>query len=123
MKPTSHLTAAALALGLAACTTLDYDLSTVPVPVSAKPEPSETAEITPFHLEEKHVMWVHGLAGTRQPDVAALLTEVARGHDRIADLRVRVGAGGHDWFLTHLSLTLVRMKTVTLEGQLVRDRP
>jgi hypothetical protein len=121
MASLARLAAAACLAALASCTTLDYDLSGVPVPISAKPEPAGEAEVTPFRIEEKHVMWLHGLAGTRQPDVAALVAEAARDHDRVADLRVRVGAGGHDWLLTHLTLTLVRLKTVTIEGQLVRD--
>lgn len=110
-----------LALASAACQTLDYDLASVPIPVSAKPaEPG--SEVVPFELKGKNVLWVHGLFGKSQPEVAALVAERSRGFDRIAGFRVRQAGGFHDWLLTHLSLTLVRMKTVVIEGQLVRDR-
>ena len=56
-----------------------------------------------------------------QPDVAGLVTEAAEGYDRIADFRIRQSGSFHDWLLTHLSATLVRMKTVVITGQLVRD--
>lgn len=115
-----------LALGLliaaaAGCLSLDYDLSTVPVPVSAKPAEPSAAEVVPFELEARNVLWIHGLFGHRQPDVAALVAEKALGYDRIAGFRVSQTTNVHQWLLTHLSLTLVRMRTVVIEGQLVRD--
>jgi len=97
MASLARLAAAACLAALASCTTLDYDLSGVPVPISAKPEPAGEAEVTPFRIEEKHVMWLHGLAGTRQPDVAALVAEAARDHDRVADLRVSTLPGVGHW--------------------------
>ena len=105
----------------AGCVSLDYDLSAIPVPISAKPEPAGEAEVVPFRIERKNVLWVHGLAGQSEPDVTALVTEAAAGYDRIADFRVYQASSGHGWFITHLSLTLVRMKTVVIEGQLVKD--
>jgi hypothetical protein len=51
-----------------------------------------------------------------------MLAEHAAGSDGVASLRVRQGAGFHDWLLTHLTLTLVRMKTVVVEGEVVRRR-
>ena len=67
------------------------------------------------------VLWAHGLFGQSEPDVAKLVSDAARGHDQIA-FRVRVSAGFHDWLLTHLTATLVRVKTVVIEGQLVKDK-
>ncbi|MCA8943144.1 MAG: hypothetical protein KDB80_11340, partial [Planctomycetes bacterium] len=108
------------ALLLAACGSLHYDLSSVPIPISAKPaEPG--AHVDPLHIESKNVLWVHGLFGQSEPDVTALVTEAAAGYDRIAGFRVVQSGSFHDWLLTHLSATLVRMKTVRIEGQLVRD--
>ena len=104
---------------LVGCGTVTYDLSTVPIPISAKPAVEGTVE--PFHIEEKAILWAHGLFGQSSPDVAALVSEAGLGYDRIAGFRVSVAGGFHDWLLTHLSGTLVRMKTVVIEGQLVRD--
>lgn len=109
-----------LALLSSGCGTLQYDLSSVPVPVSAKPAAPGVA-FDPLELDAKSVLWVHGLFGDSQPDVAKMVADAAQGYDRIAGFRVRQAGGFHDWLLTHLSLTLVRMKTVTIEGQLVRD--
>ena len=75
----------------------------------------------PFRIEERSILWVHGLLGQSSPDVAALVAEAGRGYDRIAGFRVSVAGGFHDWLLTHLSGALVRMKTVVIEGELVRD--
>jgi hypothetical protein len=110
-----------LALFAGACVTVDYDLSTVPVPVSAKPAEPGTLEAVPFRIEARNVLWFDGLFGRSTPDVAALVMEEARGYDRIADFRVSNETSFHQWLLTHLSLTLVRMKTVVIRGQLVRD--
>ncbi len=99
---------------------LDYDLSTVPVPVSAKPAkgPAE-----PFEIEARRVLRAHGLFGRKTPDVAALLREESEGYDRVAGLRVCQESNFHQWLLTHLTLSLVRMRTVVIEGELVRDEP
>lgn len=119
--PRSLIAAVLLVSCAAGCASLDYDLSTVPLPISAKPADSSAAEVVPFTIEEKNILWVHGL-GRSQPDVAALVSEAAHGYDRIAGFRVTQGAAFHDWLVSHLSLTLVRMKSVVIEGQLVRDR-
>jgi hypothetical protein len=100
---------------LTSCSSLPYDLSSVPVPVYAGPAPAGAAT-EPFAVKEKSVMWVHGLFGTDRPDVAAIVKDAAQGADAIADFRVEVGASGHDWFMTHLSLGFVRMKSVTVRG-------
>ena len=109
-----------LAACAAGCSSLDYDLSGVPVPVSAQRVP-EREGVEPFELEAKSVLWVHGALGESSPEVDALVAEAAQGYDRVAGFRVRHSADFHDWLITHLSLTLVRMKSVVIEGQLVRD--
>src|SRR5262245_12522085 len=110
-----------LALLATACLSLDYDLSAVPVPVSAKPAEVGSQETVPFRVEARNMLWVDGLFGRHVPDVAALVTEQARGYDCIADFRVSQETNIHQWLLTHLTLSLVRMKTVVIRGQLVRD--
>ncbi len=100
----------------AACSALPYDLSTVPFPVSASPAP-EGAVHEPFEIKDKSVLWVHGLFGADRPDVAALLQQACGDCAGVADFRVEVGASGHDWFLTHLTLGFVRLKTVTIRGE------
>ena len=101
---------------------LDYDLSSIPMPVSAKPAEPGEGQIEAFTIEAKQVLWVHGAFGRSSPDVTALLLERAEGYDRIADLRVRQQSNFHQWLATHLSLSLVRMRTVVIEGQLVREQ-
>jgi hypothetical protein len=112
-----------LALLATACVSLDYDLASVPVPVSAKPAEAGAGEVVPFRIEARNVLWFDGLFGRSTPDVAALLAEKARGYDAIADFRVGQETNGHQWLLTHLTLSLVRMKTVVIRGQLVRNPP
>jgi len=120
-----HPLLALLLLGLASasCVSLDYDLSGIPVPISAKPAEDPAAEVVPFELEARNILWVHGAFGHREPDVAALVAEAAEGYDRIAGFRVRQTSNLHQWLATHLSLTIVRMRTVVIEGQLIRDAP
>ena len=105
-----------------ACVSLDYDLSSVPVPISAKPADPSEGEIEPFTIEAGNYLWIHGLFGRTTPDVAALVKEKAKGYDRIAGFRVRQTSNIHHWLLTHLSLSLARGRTVVIEGQGVRSR-
>jgi hypothetical protein len=105
----------AAAAFLTGCSSFDYDLSRVPFPVNASPAPAAQGGDS-FEIRAKNVMWCHGLFGESQPDVAALILEHCPNATSIADFRVRVGATGHDWLLTHLSLGLLRMKTVTITG-------
>lgn len=105
----------------ASCVSLDYELSSVPVSISAKPETAPGVVTEPFRIEARNVLWVHGLFGHREPDVAALVRDAAEGWDRIARFRVTQAGNVHHWLLTHLSLTLIRMKGVVIEGVLVRD--
>jgi hypothetical protein len=106
-------------LVLAGCQTLRYDLSDVAVPVSGKPAEA-AAETVAFQLEARDVQWVYGAFGESEPDVGALLAERAQGYDEVANFRVRHYSSFVDFLVTHLSLSLVRMKTVAIEGELVR---
>lgn len=99
-----------------ACSSLPYDLSSVPFPVSASPAPAG-ATVVPFEIKDKSVLWVHGLFGADRPDVAALLRQECGDCAGVTDFRVEVGASGHDWFLTHVTLGFVRLKTVTIRGE------
>lgn len=111
----------AASLLLAGCSSLSYDLSPLPFEVSAKPAPAGTSGEA-FSISGKSVLWVHGLCGKDQPDVAAWLQEQCRDGEQVADFRVSVGASFHDWLLTHLSLGFVRLKTVTVSGVRVAKR-
>ena len=105
-----------------ACLSVDYDLSGVAMPISAKPAEPGAAEVVPFRVEARQVLWFDGLFGRSTPDVAELVREAGHGYDRLASFRVRQETNIHQWLLTHLTLSLVRMKTVVIEGEGVRDR-
>lgn len=120
--PLSRLLPVLFAPLATACLSLDYDLSAVPVPISAKPAESGAAEVVPFRVEARQSLYFDGLFGRSTPDVAALVTEAAQGYDRIARFEVRQTTNIHQWLLTHLTLSLWRMKTIEIEGELVRDR-
>ncbi len=113
----------AVLLATAACSTLTYDLGAVPFDVSAKPAARGNAAGEPFTLTSKSVLWVHGLLGKDQPNVGALLREQCKDCAAVTDFRVNVGASFHDWLLTHLTLGLVRMKTVTITGRSTKAAP
>lgn len=115
----SLLAVSLLVLVNAGCVNLDYDLSPLPMPVDAKR--ATGGEVEDFRIEAKNVLWLHGLFGHTQPDVTALVAERAEGASRIAGFRVRQTSNLHQWLATHLSLTLVRMRTVVIEGQLVHE--
>ena len=103
----------AVLLATSACSSLPYDLSNVPFPVSASPGDGE-----PFRIEAKQVLWVHGLLGEKRPDVGARLqAEIGDGTTSVSDFRVSTGANFWDWLGTHLSLGFVRLKTVVIEGR------
>jgi hypothetical protein len=104
-----------------ACSTVKYELDQLPFPVSASPLRGAAAEGDRFRLQDKHVLWVHGLLGDSQPDVQGELLANLLPCAGVADFRVESSASLHDWLITHLSLGLVRMKTVTVTG--VRIRP
>ena len=111
-----NLLVASCLLALAGCSSLGYDLSAVPFAISAKPAAAGDGAGEPFELHAKSMLWIHGLAGRSQPDVATMLTERCGDCDGVADFRVQVGATFHDWLITHLTLGLVRSKTVTVTG-------
>lgn len=108
-----------LCLGLASCSSFSYDLQSVSIPVSAKPLEKGATGVA-FRIEKKTILWGHGLFGESIPDVASLVQEAAGDGTRITDFRVKVAGSFHDWLLTHLTLTMMRMKTVVIEGNVVR---
>lgn len=113
-----RLLASIVLLALGACGGIHYDLSQVDFPLYAGPAPDGAAGES-FSIKTKSVLWVHGIAGESQPDVVQKLRDLEPGPGGIANLRITQSASFHDWLLTHLSLTLVRMKTVRIEGQIV----
>lgn len=124
MRPTSLALPSLLLLALLpSCGTTSYDLSLVPVPVLANDLGYEDVERAPFRETEKTVLWVHGLFGETVPDVGRIVRDKTEDAEAVVNFRVTRSAGFHDWLITHLSLTLVRMKTVTVEGELVRNPP
>ena len=120
-KPAVAAIALAVAGIASSCAPLEYDLSSISLPISAKPFEGEATEVVPLHIESRNTLWVHGLAGHSTPDIAALVIEASEGYDRIADFRVKQTAGFEHWLATHLSLTMMRIKKVVIEGQLIRD--
>jgi hypothetical protein len=119
--PKVILAAAATGL-LAGCTSLHYDLASVPFPVSASPAPANAAA-EPFTATGKYVLWVHGLFGEDQADVAALLRDACPSCEGVADFRASAATSFHDWLVTHLTLGFVRMKTITITGRRIAKAP
>ena len=119
--PKVSLAVAAAGL-LAGCSSLHYDLASVPFPVSASPAPPDTAA-EPFTATGKSVLWVHGLFGEDQADVAALLRETCGACEGVADFRASSAPTFHDWLVTHLTLGFVRMKTITITGRRIAKAP
>ncbi|HEX6812009.1 MAG TPA: hypothetical protein VF384_10340 [Planctomycetota bacterium] len=105
---------------LAACSSLQYDLASVPFPVSASPAARSAGAAEPFVATGKTVLWVHGLLGEDQADVAGLLRQACSGCDSVAEFRASAQPSFHDWLVTHLTLGFVRMKTVTVTGKRVK---
>ncbi len=103
---------------LTSCSSMRYDLKGVTFPVHATANAYGEGE--EFELTSKYVMYVHGLLGEKQPKVAELLKEHCGDAKAVTDFRVRAGASIFDWLGTHLSLGLVRLKTVRITGRLVR---
>jgi hypothetical protein len=132
-RPCVLVLAAALT---AACANVRYDLAGVPVPVLATAAPADAPAGQPFEVKQKYILWGYGLFGESQPDVAGALRSVATlrtldqqlaGDDRptaaIADFRVSASANLWDWLGTHLSLGLVRLRTVKISGMRVPAAP
>lgn len=112
----SHRSSHLLLVLLASCSSLRYDLTSLPYQVSATPTRDPALTGTPFELQAKAVLWCHGLFGDDQPDVAAMVQEQCGTCDGVADFRVGAAASFHDWLINHLTLGFVRMKTVTIRG-------
>ncbi len=115
LRPSRCLSLLPLALA-AGCAHLQYDLSAMPFPVSAAPLRGGGVETRRFTLTDKHVLWVHGLCGESQPDVQGELLANVTPCAGIADFRVTSASSFHDWLVSHLTLGLIRMKTVTVTG-------
>lgn len=107
-----------LLLLLTGCSSMRYDLESVAFPLQANPDADVGGE--PFELKSKYVMYVHGLLGEKQPNVAALLNEEFGGAKAVVDFRVAASTSIWDWLGTHLSLGFVRLKTVYIRGKVVR---
>jgi hypothetical protein len=95
---------------------MQWDLQDVPFPVSASPLQKAPPGTQTFSTSAKYVLWGYGLFGESQPDVKGKLIESAIPCAAVADFRVSANASFHDWLITHLTLGLVRMKTVTITG-------
>lgn len=103
---------------LASCSSMRYDLEGVTFPVHASANAYGEGE--EFELTSKYVMYIHGLFGEKQPKVAELLQEHCGDAKAVTDFRVSATASIFDWLGTHLSLGLVRLKTVSVTGRVVR---
>lgn len=103
------------------CATVRFDLDRLPFPVSASPYRGDPQLADRFTMQEKHVLWLHGLVGETQPDVQGQLLANCLPCAGLADFRVSTTTTFHDWLVTHLTLGFVRMKSVTVTG--VRIRP
>jgi hypothetical protein len=103
---------------LTACSSMNYSLEGVGFPVQANARQVGDGEA--FSLKSKYVMYVHGLMGEKQPQVAALLQEHCRGAKAVSGFRVSSTTSLWDWLGTHLSLGFVRLKTVYVSGTIHR---
>jgi hypothetical protein len=113
-----RIAAFALLLAMTSCSSMRYDLEGVNFPVHASANTDGAGE--EFSLKSKYVMYVHGLFGEKQPKVAELLKQHCGDATAVTDFRVSAGANLWDWLGTHLSLGLIRLKTVTIHGRVVR---
>ncbi|MGK0301065.1 MAG: hypothetical protein ACI89X_001939 [Planctomycetota bacterium] len=113
-----RIAALVLLLAMTSCSSMRYDLEGVSFPVHANANAYGEGE--EFTLKSKYVMFVHGLLGEKQPKVAELLKEHCGDAKAVTDFRVSAGANLWDWLGTHLSLGLVRLKTVTIQGRVAR---
>ena len=103
-------------LTLVGCSSLRYELTELPFPVSASPLATPPAGSTTFELKQKHILWGYGLFGETQPDVQGVMLANCLPCAGVADFRVSSGSNFWDWLGTHLSLGLVRLKTVKITG-------
>jgi hypothetical protein len=110
------------ALLSAACANVRYDLEGLPFPVMASPAP-QGAGGEAFEHKDKYILWGYGLFGEKQPNVAGALRGSGAATAAIADFRVSASANLWDWLGTHLSLGLVRLRTVRVTGVRVPAAP
>ena len=104
------------ALLSAACANVRYDLDGVPFPVMATAGPAGAPAGVPFEVKQKYILWGYGLFGESQPDVAGALHGDGAPTAAVTDFRVAASANLWDWLGTHLSLGLVRLRTVHVRG-------
>ena len=104
------------ALTLAACANVRYDLAGVQFPVMATAAPAGALAGQPFEVKQKYILWGYGLFGEKQPDVAGALRGDGAPTAAVTDFRVAASANLWDWLGTHLSLGLVRLRTVHVRG-------
>jgi hypothetical protein len=104
------------ALLSAACANVRYDLAGVPFPVTATPPQAGAPAGVPFEVKQKYILWGYGLFGESQPDVAGALRGDGSPTAAVTDFRVAASANLWDWLGTHLSLGLVRLRTVHVRG-------
>lgn len=100
----------------AACANVRYSLDGVPFPVMATAAPAGAQAGAPFEVKQKYILWGYGLFGESQPDVAGALRGDGAPTAAVADFRVAASANLWDWLGTHLSLGLVRLRTVHVRG-------
>lgn len=112
-----------VALLSAACANVRYDLAGVPFPVMATPAPAGAPAGAPFEVKQKYILWGYGLFGESQPDVAGALRSDGAPTAAVTDFRVAASANLWDWLGTHLSLGLVRLRTVRVSGVRVPAAP
>ena len=89
----------------------------MPALARAQQNPGTPNFVPQVGQQGKDVIWVHGLFGEDQPDVAQLVREQCGDCAGVANFRVSVAGSFHDWLLTHLTLGFVRLKTVTIRGE------
>ncbi len=111
-----HAAALLAALILAACANVRYDLAAMPFPVLATPRPADAPAGQAFEVKQKYILWGYGLFGEKQPDVAGALRGDGAPTAAVHDFRVSASANLWDWLGTHLSLGLVRLRTVKVAG-------
>jgi len=107
---------------LAGCGSFAYDLASLPFPVLASPNTDPALQAEPFERRGKHTLYLHGLLGETQPEVAAVVREAVGDAEGVANFRVQVAASLHDWVITHLTLGIARLKTVTIRGERLSAR-
>lgn len=121
-RSAGRLAALSALLMLAGCGSFAYNLASLPFPVLAGPNTDPALASEPFELRGKHTLYLHGWLGETQPAVDTLVREAVGDGRGVANFRVQVAASLHDWVITHLTLGIVRLKTVTIRGERLSAR-